>query len=633
MAPFYSGRVKKRWPPLLFGASAHSPVYTLIVAKPSPILRVLLATISGFLFTMFVVCVAYSWREEGVQRWGILGYDWLAYDLWSRAWEIKEALAGAALTLALALLAEKLAGSRFAIARVLVWGQQLAAKPITVLSLALLTFAVPSLVAAMTRPATPEGAKNVVYVMVDTWRADHVGWLDYERPVTPKLDPLVRSGVVFERAVSASSWTKPSVATQLTGLLPSVHGAVSQPIAGVAVNGTTLPSSMTTWVEILRASGWETGMFSNNPNILPSHGFGQGAAHFVDYVNHPDRQGNLQQEGAIDPGRAEFMLPEAREWIDAQAEDGKRFAAYIHLMDPHYPFVAPAPFKGTFDKTGSDFQLDGILCGKWITGELPREDIGPLELERIKAIYDEEILYTDHYVAPFIEGILRDYPDTVIVLVSDHGEEFLEHGQIGHSQSLYAELVNVPLVIWAPNLAPARIEWQVRSYDLLPTLLELAGAARGKDDFPLMGTSLVGMQDGHRVALMEVGGDERPPWHFRGVSDGEWKMVERLENRPDETESWKTIPVLAPREADGLPYSELFQVSTDRMEMQDRWADELSRGRALKTRGIEEIRSLYPQPSALPDRWFGTEQIFEFGTKSGGPGASEQLLRDLGYLH
>jgi arylsulfatase A-like enzyme len=603
------------------------------VAKPSPILRVLLATLSGFLFTMFVICVAYSWRDAGAQRWETLGYDWLVYDLWARAWEIKEAAAGAGLTLALALLAEKLVGSQFAIGRLLVWGQQLAAKPAIVVGLALLTFAVPPLVASMTRPATPEGAKNVVYVMVDTWRADHVGWMGYDRPVTPKLDPLVRSGVVFERAVSASSWTKPSVATQLTGLLPSVHGAVSQPMSGVAVNGTMLPPDMTTWVETLRARGWETGMFSNNPNILPSHGFDQGAAHFVDYVNHPDRKGELQQEDAIDPGRAEFMLPDAREWIDAQAESGNRFAAYIHLMDPHYPFVAPAPFKGTFDKTGSDFQLDGHLCGQWIDGSLPRVDIGPLELERIKAIYDEEILYTDHYVAPFIEGILRDYPDTVVVLVSDHGEEFLEHGQIGHSQSLYAELVNVPLVIWAPQLEPARIEWQVRSYDLLPTLLELAGAARGEGDEPLFGTSLVGMQDGHRVALMEVGGDERPPWHWRAVSDGEWKMVERLENRPDKSETWvsKPIPSLSPREADGLPFNELFQVSTDRMEMQDRWKDETARGRALKNLGIEEIRSLYSQPSSLADRWFGTEHIFEFGTKSGGLGADPDHLGKLGY--
>jgi arylsulfatase A-like enzyme len=605
----------------------------LNVAKPSPILRVLLATFSGFLFTMFVVCVAYTSRDAGAHRWEVLGYDWLFYDQWSRAWEIKEAAAGAALTLVLALLAERLLGSRFLIARILVWGQQLAAKPVVVASLAVLTFAIPPLAASITRPATPEGGKNVVYVMVDTWRADHAGWLGYDRPVTPKLDPLVRSGVVFERAVSASSWTKPSVATQLTGLLPSVHGAVSQPIGGVAVNGTVLPKSMTTWVETLRASGWETGMFSNNPNILPSHGFDQGAAYFADYVNHPDRRGALQQEDAIDPGRAEFMLPDAREWIDAQAQNGKRFAAYIHLMDPHYPFVAPAPFKGTFDKTGSDFQLIGELCGKWISGEIPREDIGPLELERIKAIYDEEILYTDHYLAPFIEGILRDYPDTVVVLISDHGEEFLEHGQIGHSQSLYAELVNVPLVIWAPNLEPARIEWQVRSYDILPTLLELAGAARGKDDFPLMGISLVGMQDSHRLALMEVGGDERPPWHFRGVSDGEWKMIERLENRPDKSETWEIIPSISPKEEQGLPYSELFQVSADRMEMQDRWNDETARGRALKNRGIEEIRSLYPQPSPLADRWFGTEQIFEFGTKSGGLGASAQLLKDLGYLH
>lgn len=579
---------------------------------------------------MFVVCVAYTWREADAQEWGPLGYDWLRLDLWSRAWEIKEALAGAALTLAIALLAERLVNSRIVIARFIVWGQQLAAKPISVLALAVVTFAVPPMVAAITRPAPPENAKNVVYVMVDTWRADHVGWLGYERPVTPKLDPLVRSGVVFERAVSASSWTKPSVATQLTGLLPSVHGAVSQPIGGVAVNGTMLPPGITTWIEVLRAGGWETGMFSNNPNILPSHGFDQGAAHFVDYVNHPERAGDLQKEGAIDPGRAERMLPDARAWIDQQADGGKRFAAYIHLMDPHYPFVAPAPFKGTFDKTGSEFQLDGVVCGEWIEGKMPREDIGPVELERIKAIYDEEILYTDHYVAPFIEGILRDYPDTVVVLISDHGEEFLEHGQIGHSQALYAELVNVPLVIWAPQLDAARIEWQVRSYDILPTLLELAGTKRSEDGLPLFGESLVGMQDGHRLALMEVGGDERPPWHWRGVSDGEWKMLKRLENRPEQTETWETIPVINSRESQGLPFSELYQVSTDRMEMQDRWSEDPARGRRLENASLQEIKSLYEQ---LAEDWYGTNHIFDFGTKSGGLGADAERLKQLGYGH
>ena len=591
----------------------------------SPVLRVLLATLAGFLFTMFAVCAAYTWEESKAQLWGMLGYGWLSMDAWSRSWEIKEALAGAALTLVLAVVAELTAKSQFGLFRLISWGERTAAHPATLVALLVLTFGVPRMAASVSKPNPPDEARNLLYVMVDTWRADHVGWLGYERPVTPKLDELVRSGIVFERAVSVSGWTKPSVATQLTGLLPSVHGAVSQPVRNpdgsqVPVNGTMLPPGVTTWVETLRGRGWETAMFSNNPNILPSHGFDQGVSHFVDYVNHPETTADF------DRGRAEHMLPDVREWIDAQATKGEKFAAYVHLMDPHYPYVAPAPFKGTFDKTDSDFQLDGYVCGKWMDGTLTAEDVGELEIERIKAIYDEEILYTDYYLAPFLEEIRRDYPDTVIVLISDHGEEFLEHGQFGHGHSVYAELVNVPLVLWAPQLEPARIPWQVRSYDVLPTILELVGTSRSEKDIPLLGSSLIGIEDGHRLALMESGGDERPPWHWRSVSDGEFKMIQRLENRPDETETQDQIPVLDPREAENGNYMLLYQVSIDRAEASDLFETDKARARRLRTLGEDAVKSLHEQLE-----WFGTEHIFELGTKSGGLGADAKRLAELGY--
>ncbi|MCH2101246.1 MAG: sulfatase [Planctomycetes bacterium] len=591
----------------------------------SPVLRVLLATLAGFLFTMFAICAAYTWQESKAQLWGELGYGWLSFDAWARAWEVKEAFAGAILTFGLAIIAEFTTKRASPVLRLIGWGERFAAHPATVGMLLALTFGLPRLAANISKPTPPAEAKNLLYVMVDTWRADHVGWLGYERPVTPKLDQLVRSGVVCERAISASGWTKPSVATQLTGLLPSIHGAVSQPVrrpdgSQVPVNGTMLPPGVTTWIETLRGRGWETAMFSANPNILPSHGFDQGASHFVDYVNHPENT------DGFDHGRAEHMLPDVREWIDAQATEGGRFAAYVHLMDPHYPFVAPAPFKGTFDKTGLDFQLDGIICGQWVNGELNRDDIGERELERIKAIYDEEILYTDYYLAPFIKGIQRDYPDTVVVLISDHGEEFLEHGQLGHGQSVYAELVNVPLVIWAPQLEPDRIPWQVRSLDVLPTLIELVGTIRSEKDLPLLGSSLLDIEDGHRLALMESGGDERPPWHWRSVSDGEYKMIQRLENRPDMTETQDQIPVLDPRETENGNYMLLYQLSTDRAETTDLFELDKTRARRLRSLGEDQIRSLHTQLD-----WFGTEHIYKLGTKSGGLGADADQLAKLGY--
>lgn len=620
-------------------------------------LRVILATLSGFLFTMFVICALYTRSNAQAQGWEAHGFDWLPFDAWSRAWEIKEAFAGAMLTMILACTAEFTAHMNHWLLRLLSWGERLAAHPIVVGILALMVFVLPDSVAKMTRPAAPEQAPNVLYVMVDTWRADHVGWLGYDRPVTPKLDRLVQEGVIFERAVSASGWTKPAVASQLTGQLPSAHQAVSQAMGGVAVNGSMLPPAMTTWLEVLRARGWETAMYSNNPNILPAHGFHHGVAHFVDYVDHPDRVGKFEAEEGVDPGRSEFMLPEAREWIDQQARGGKPFAAYLHIMDPHYPYVAPEPYKGTFsdaypesyDSDGKPIQLTGAICGEILDNLRPRTDFTPQVIDRIKAIYDEEILYTDDHLEPFLRGIREDYPNTVIVLVSDHGEEFMEHGQLGHGHTLYAELVNVPLVIWAPRLEPVRVPFQVSTMDLYPTLLELTGLVSESENLRLFGESLVEVPTAHRLALAESGGDERPAFHWRSVSDGNWKVNIRLDNRKDETETLpRTIeledetfrklpwPVLDPlREESDLvqSYQVLYDISQDRAERVDLIESQSQESRRLKGLAQERLKQAGAQyrDGVLPFDWFSTDHIFKFDTKSGGLGASDALLEALGY--
>ncbi len=585
--------------------------------------RCLLSTASGFLFTMLVICAWKTWQQYGQQGWTDLGYQWLGWDLWSRAWEIKEALAGAALTLVLALTGEVFAKNSFPLLRLIRWGNHLASRVWVVGLLAFLSLGVPPMIASATQPDAPDRAPNILYVMVDTWRADHVGWLGYERDVTPGLDELVKSGVVFERAVSPAGWTKPSVGTQLTGLIPSFHQAVSQPIPSVPVHGTKLPYSMLTWMEVLRANGWDTGMWSNNPNILPIQGFDQGAGYFVDYVNHPDRVGWTEDPDGIDPGRAERMLPEVRDWIDGSWDRDRPFAAYVHVMDPHYPYVAPAPFKGTFDQTGlNDLNLDGIYCGDFIEGKRDRSEVTPEKLARINGIYDEEILYVDHYLTPFLKGVLEEFPNTYIVLVSDHGEEFMEHGYFGHGHSIYAELVNVPLVIWGPDLEGQRVPWQVRLMDLFPTLLDFAGV-QVPEQTPLrtQGETLLDMEEGHRLAPMDSGGDERPPWHWRGMSDGEWKMIYRLEVDPadHETHLKNGIPSLNPEsEAEG-DYLEIYRISDDPTEQNNLVDGEIKRARSLL--GLMKRKE-----------WFKDAQMVnKFGTSSD-LGASLQALVDAGYL-
>ncbi len=217
---------------------------------------------------------------------------------------------------------------------------------------------------------------------------------------------------------------------------------------------------------------------------------------------------------------------------------------------------------------------------------------------------------------------MKEFPNTVVVLISDHGEEFLEHGFFGHGHSLYSEVVNVPLVIWAPDLEPQRVPWQVRSLDVFPTLVSLTGSASNSVIEALKGESLVEPIEGHRLAPLEVGGDERPPWHWRGLSDGKWKMVERLEVNPADHAIWKKdgIPVLdEKREAEGMPYFQIYDLENDPTEQTDLIKDELQRARSMK-KVLEDNDWHYPSD------WVNTFN------SSRGKGGNLELMKQLGYL-
>jgi len=499
--------------------------------------------------------------EAGLQRWGELGLEWLTWQRLAAMHPWKQTLAAAAVGVLLGVVLEILsAGGRRETAE---RAARVLGAPVLAALAALAAFGLPPALARATRPSPPPASPNLLFVLIDTWRADHAGFLGYERAVSPRLDALVERGVVFENALAQSGWTKPSVATLLTGLLPSEHRAISQPQLGLRVRGINLPPGATTLVEILAGHGWDTGMWSNNPNILPERGFAQGASHFVDYF-HQRREG-------FDAGRSEHMLPDVERWL---AERGERpFCAYVHVMDPHYPYVAPEPFAGTFAEAlgegESGFQLEGGLIQEYRCGERDLASITPEMVERLIDIYDEELLYVDHHVGGFLERFLEEHPNTVVVVVGDHGEEFLEHGQLGHSHSLHRELTHVPLVLWAPGLEPGRVDSQVRLLDVLPTLLELVGlggalprGARGESLLPL----IEGSERGHRAAPMETGGDERPAWHWRAISDGELKLLRRERDLP----TTRPLPPLGPRDLEGeRPYSLLYSLADDPGETRD----------------------------------------------------------------
>jgi arylsulfatase A-like enzyme len=548
-----------------------------------------------------------AWREAALQGWDAHGLTWLALERFALARPLVPALATGGLVLLIALAARRMstAARLYRATRLELFGHPLCA--LAALGTALL---LPGVVVRGTRPAPARQAPSVVVVVVDTWRADHAGFLGYARPVSPALDRLAESGVVFERAMAQSSWTKPSVATLLTGLVPARHRAVSQSIAEAPVRGFRLAPRLTTLIEVLHGRGWQTAMWSDNPNITPPTGFAQGAEHFRDYFHEP-----CHPEGC---GRIDEMLADVETWLAEERDPARPFCLYVHVMDAHYPFEPPPGYRGTFDRSPSDLQLSGPVVHDYMTGQRSEANLTPARLASLVDRYDEELLAIDQQLGPFLERLRRAHPNTVIVLAGDHGEEFHEHGNLGHGHALWQELVHVPLVILTRTLDPARVATQVRLMDVAPTLLELVGlpdalpGAQGESLLPV----IAGLEREDRLAPMEVGGDQKPCWQWRGASDGTTKVLRREADLPTR----HPVPPLADEDALARPYWHLYDLAADPTEREN-----LARNRAADARALFdrlEHEGWYVAPGKLLG-WPATSPVLD-------PALARELA-ELGY--
>ncbi len=315
------------------------------------------------------------------------------------------------------------------------------------------------------------GEPLVVVYLVDTLRADHTTPYGYARATTPKLAELARDGVVFENAVAQSSWTRPSVASLMTSLLPAEHGAVF-------VRG-RVDAKLETLAEMLAGAGYATAAAVGNTVVsAPRTGFEQGFHAFLD------------------------TRPVARDTIDGalrllDAARGRPTFLYVHTMDPHIPYQPPEPWLSMFDpKPSAD-----------APGRDPRRDKDPAaNRDGFVARYDGEIAYGDAEFGRFVQELKARglYDRALIVFLSDHGEEFLDHGDWGHGVSLYEELVRIPLVVKFPGgrHAGQRVASLVQEVDVLPTVLQEAGKPlprkiRGR---PLQ-AAITGPEDGRRAVL------------------------------------------------------------------------------------------------------------------------------------
>jgi arylsulfatase A-like enzyme len=319
---------------------------------------------------------------------------------------------------------------------------------------------------------TKEKQWNLIIVLVDTLRQDHLGYHGYQIPTSPQVDGLAAKSTVFANHYSPSSRTGPSVASIFTGLHPRSHGVIN-PLTHFDAKG-VLSQDQLTLAEILKENGYRCYGFVANPNIVNRFGFGQGFDHYQ----------FLQPNSASDLNRvAEEQLTKKKQ----------PFFLYLHYMEPHSPYKAPAAYRRLFPSgsyhgpiNGSHQQLDQILAGKLI----PDSD----DKKHLELLYDQEIRYFDEMLGELLQTV-RDQnlnDNTIILFMSDHGEEFWDHGSVLHGYTLYEEQLRVPMFIYDPRRdAAMRIEAITRHIDLLPTILEILGvevktAAQGRSLVPWM---------------------------------------------------------------------------------------------------------------------------------------------------
>jgi arylsulfatase A-like enzyme len=325
---------------------------------------------------------------------------------------------------------------------------------------------------------------NVLVVLVDTLRADRLPFYGYTGDTAPFLTSWARRSVVFDRAWAASSWTAPATASVFTGVYPNQHGVVVGMEAVKRMQKVSsefelspLPDELETLPEFLSSAGYHTFGVTDNPNIGKELGFDHGFERFVCF--QATRSNGMKPD-------SEQVTATVREW-SAEIRAAEPWFLYLHFMDPHSPYEKKAPFYRAPGSAG-----DGTSAPPFPPERVAR-GFTPERLAEESAAYDSEIRFLDQEIEK-VFAALGVGEDTVVVFLADHGEEFGDHGGIGHDPQLYSELTHIPLFVHVPGIPPRRERENVSQVDLLPTLRDLMQSPRNEQS---AGTSL--------RALLEAG--------------------------------------------------------------------------------------------------------------------------------
>ena len=362
---------------------------------------------------------------------------------------------------------------------------------------------------------------NVLILVIDALRPDHLGCYGYPLDTSPAIDGLAKRGVLFADATSLSSYTRAAVPSIFASVHHNAHGVLSQ---GKKVE--MLSDEYKTLAETLKERGYVTAALMPNPSLQRAFNFDQG---FDLY----DDEFQIAVRGTPNYETASRINERTLQWL--RTNRGKPFFAYLHYRDVHAPYVPPPPYDRMFDKPGEGRPLtEGEYKTQPPDIRQPRRF---RDLDSYVEQYDGEIRYTDDHLARFLETLSKEgfLENTVIFLTADHGESFLEHGSWTHGTGLYEELTRVPLLMVLPGEKHAgkRVEAPVQTTDLYPTVLDLLDALDAEAPAELQGRSLFeaidGKADPARPVFGEalVGRGHRPKnfGQFAAVRTGGWKLI------------------------------------------------------------------------------------------------------------
>jgi choline-sulfatase len=354
--------------------------------------------------------------------------------------------------------------------------------------------------------ATAARPRNVLVYLIDTLRADRLRVYEPEtRVATPGISRFAELASVMLDARSQENWTKPSVATLLSGLMPWEHMAFN--------DANQVPASVDLLPEILEERGFATAGFVANGYVSEPFGFGRGWDTYRNYIRESQRS------------TGDRVAADAIAWLDRRPAD-RPFFLYVHAIDPHVPYRPPREYLEMYDpepyRGPVDFSRSATVLERIKTGSLR---LGDRDRARLTALYDGEVSFQDAQLSSVMDALAhRELLDeTIVVITADHGEEFFEHGSVGHGHSLHEELIHVPLIVHVPGLPAQRLNGPVGLVDVMPTVLDALGepipeGISGRSLLPMLRGEDLGAPSCSISGFME---------NWRAVATGRFKIIAR----------------------------------------------------------------------------------------------------------